>query len=81
MHIDRGAFDERLIPFLRVFAGRISEESGTESLPNLCGVPSARDYAVMIPIHDAHELLPNILSTAHLPSLDEVLVAPGVAVA
>ena len=48
MDIDRGAFNERFVPFLRVFLRRIAEETRTNGPPNAIVVATGRKNVVLI---------------------------------
>jgi hypothetical protein len=78
MHVHRRAFDECFIAFLRVFARGVSEKARAQRLPDFHSIPSAGNDGVFIPLHDTHELLPDVLGSTHLSRLDEVLEAPWI---
>lgn len=79
MHVDRCTFNKGLISLLGILAGCISEESCTQCLTYLGCVSTTGNDPVMIPVHDTKQLLANVLGTANLPRLNEVLKAPGIA--
>lgn len=78
MHVHWRTLNEGLITLLRIFPCGVSKKPGAQGLPNLHSVPTARNDLVLVPLHDAHKLLANVLRAAHTASLDEVFKAPGV---
>ena len=78
MQIDRRLLDERLVPFLRIFARGVAEESRAERLSYTRGVAAAGDDFQLVPVEDLDELFTHVFGAAHALGLDEVLETPRV---
>lgn len=61
MNVYRLTVDQCSIPFLRVFLGRVTEEAGADRLLHSLDISSARDHVQLVSIHDAQQLLSDIL--------------------
>jgi len=77
MQCDRRTLNKRLVTLLGIFAGRIAEKAGAESLADFNGVAPARDYAMLVALEDGDELLSDVFDAAHVAGLNEILEAPG----
>lgn len=70
MNEHRRPLDQRLVPFLRVLLRGVPEVARTDGATDAVEVVAAADDVVLVPVHDAEELLPDVLGSSHRPSLD-----------
>src|SRR5450755_1498678 len=56
MHVDGRAFNQCLIPLLRILSRRIPEEAATQRLPDLHRVAPTRHNLMLIALHDGDKL-------------------------
>ena len=65
MEIDRCAFNEGFVTFLRIFSSRITEKAGAECLSHFLGVATAGHDWVFVSFHDFYDLVPDIFRSPH----------------
>lgn len=78
MQEDRCSFYQCLVPFLRILLGCVPKVARADCPSDAVVVIPARDNIVLIPIHDAQQLLPNVRSVLHGSTLDKIVVRPRV---
>ena len=71
--------DKSLVTLLRILLRSVTEVTGSDGAANSVVVLAARENVVLVPVHDAEELLADVLSPPHRATLNKVFRAPGVA--
>ena len=67
------------VSLLRIFFGGVPEESGADCLLDPGDGLATGHHVQLVPVHDAQQLLPDVLDLLQLGHLDEVLETPGTA--
>ena len=75
MYENRRAFNQCLVAFRWIFFGGMPEKARANGQSDPIIVVAGRNDVVLVSIHDAEQLLPDILSALHTSCLDIVLLA------
>ncbi len=73
MKVYGSSLNQRLVTFRGVLLRRITEKSGADGHSNTIVIVATGDNIVLVPVHDAEELLTDILSSTHAAALNVIL--------
>jgi hypothetical protein len=61
---------------MHVFFSGVEEKSCTNGLPNFCVIFATGYHGKSVTFQNSNQLFPDILGSAHVPVIDEILMAP-----